>query len=761
MEVFDNNETITINQKLIAENVSLKLKLLELENTLNSLKHTIHDKFIAANLEEAKRNPEQENVLFYRQIIDTINDGVIIITADHKIIQCNKILAALLNLPFEKIIGHPIQTFIYKRDLNVFEAFIKSGLKESNSCELRVLNSLGEKTPVLLSGNCQKSDNSETCIIVSDLTKLKKYRDNLEKTKKRLKGIGVQQTNKLNAINKELKNEILERKKLEVKLLDSKERYQSLIESSPDGVIVHQNGLFVYANSVALQLYGAESLEQLQTKTVLDLIHPDDRPTIKMRMQQGMGGQKVPLMETRILDFNNKITNVESVGSRINFQGKPSVQIIIRDITERKKREFELLKLNQTLRALDKSSQAMVRAKDEISYLEEVCKIIINDCFYSMVWIGYAQEDELKTVRPMAYAGFEKGYLETLGLTWSDTERGKGPTGTCIRTGKMYMCRNMLTDPNFAPWRDQALKRGYASSIALPMSMNGKTFGALTIYSREPDPFTSDEAELLNEIANDLAYGITAIRWRIAQQEAEEQLQKYTAELKELNATKDKFFGIIAHDLKNPFASMLGSAEILSNNPNQFDPETIKKFASIMYNAAKSGYSLLENLLEWSRAQTGTIIYQPQKISIKEVIYQNITNVSAMALNKKILVQAEVSNDLEVIADLNMVNTILRNLLTNAIKFSYSGGNVSVKADKKKDEVILSVKDNGIGIPKEDLNKLFKIDIKYTNIGTAEERGTGLGLLLCKEFVEKHGGRIWVESETGKGSVFKFTIPVF
>jgi len=171
--------------------------------------------------------------------------------------------------------------------------------------------------------------------------------------------------------------DVTERRKMEAKLHESYERYQSLVESSPDGVIVHQNGKFVYANSVALQIYGATSLEQLQTRTVLELIHPEDRSIINTRMQQGMGGIKIPLAETRILDFNSKITYVESVGSRIYFQGEPSVQIIIRDISERKKKEFELLKLNQTLRALDKSSQAMVRAKDETSYLDEVCKIII------------------------------------------------------------------------------------------------------------------------------------------------------------------------------------------------------------------------------------------------------------------------------------------------------------------------------------------------------------------------------------------------
>lgn len=183
-------------------------------------------------------------------------------------------------------------------------------------------------------------------------------------------------------------------------------------------------------------------------------------------------------------------------------------------ITDRKKREVELRRLNRTLKAHNNSSRAMMRAEDESRYLDEVCRIVVEDCGHAMVWIGYAEDDKGKTVRPVAYSGFEEGYLETLKITWADTERGRGPTGTAIRTGKPSTCRNMLTDPEFEPWREQALKRGYASSIVLPLIANDRAFGAITIYSREPDPFTEDELKLLSALAADLAYGITAIRLR-------------------------------------------------------------------------------------------------------------------------------------------------------------------------------------------------------------------------------------------------------
>jgi len=196
------------------------------------------------------------------------------------------------------------------------------------------------------------------------------------------------------------------------------------------------------------------------------------------------------------------------------------------DISELKKKDNMLQRLNKTLAALSKSSQVMVQSNDEAEYLHQVCNIVKQDCGYAMVWIGFAEESEAKSINPVASAGFEDGYLENILLSWDDTEFGKGPTGTAIRTGKTSGCFNILTDPNFIPWREEALKRGYTSSLAIPLINGEKTFGALTIYSRELDPVTDDEVKLLNELANDLAYGIIAIRLKEAHREAQEALSK-------------------------------------------------------------------------------------------------------------------------------------------------------------------------------------------------------------------------------------------
>ena len=201
---------------------------------------------------------------------------------------------------------------------------------------------------------------------------------------------------------------------------------------------------------------------------------------------------------------------------------------VFEDITERKKTEEELRKINRHLRAIGNSNQALLHASDERLLTQEVCNIIVNDCGYALVWVGFAEYDMHKTVRPVAFAGFDKDYIDALDVTWNEkSRRGRGPTGTVIRTGKPYICKNMQNDLNFKPWRTEAKKRGYTASCVLPLTgFDGKTFGALNIYSKESNPFSKEEVDLLSELANDFAYGIMTLRLKNESEKAEEKLRK-------------------------------------------------------------------------------------------------------------------------------------------------------------------------------------------------------------------------------------------
>ncbi len=237
------------------------------------------------------------------------------------------------------------------------------------------------------------------------------------------------------------------------------------------------------------------------------------------------------------------------------------------------------------------------------------------------------------------------------------------------------------------------------------------------------------------------------------------ELDKLNTELKEIVATKDKFFSIIAHDLKEPFNTMIGFSDLLLKTIDQKDPAQIKEMVRHIFNSSMHGFELLNNLLEWSRSQTGRIEFKPDYLRIKEVISSVTGLLQDTADKKKIELSIIDENDLTVWADSKMVETVVRNLVTNALKFTRPGGKIIISCTDNQEDARLSVEDNGVGMGKEQLENLFRIDKHLSTPGTENERGTGLGLLLCREFIKRHGGEIRVESEPGKGSRFGFSLP--
>ena len=239
----------------------------------------------------------------------------------------------------------------------------------------------------------------------------------------------------------------------------------------------------------------------------------------------------------------------------------------------------------------------------------------------------------------------------------------------------------------------------------------------------------------------------------------EKKLRESEANLKELNATKDKFFNIIAHDLRNPFNAIVGYSSLLVNDLQEEKYKDSLEFAQIILKSSNAALNLLSNLLEWSRSQTGKIKFKPEILNLNEVINEAIESALDYAEQKSIEAKILLPENISVYADKDMLSSVLRNLISNAIKFTNKGGTINVEAVEKPDEILVSIRDNGIGIKQQVLENLFRLDINQTITGTEGEKGTGLGLLLCKEFVEKHNGKIWVESEPGKGSKFFFTLP--
>lgn len=245
-----------------------------------------------------------------------------------------------------------------------------------------------------------------------------------------------------------------------------------------------------------------------------------------------------------------------------------------------------------------------------------------------------------------------------------------------------------------------------------------------------------------------------------------EKLLASSEELAKANAAKDKFFSIIAHDLRGPVTSTMALAQLISSESAGYKPEEHSQMMQLLQNSLSNTSKLLENLLVWSQSQTNSIVFAPVTLNLYAVVESNAELLSVVASEKNIGVQYDIDRNIEVYADREMMNTVVRNLLSNAFKFTNDNGLVTITGKITDAEtwqgqcVEVSISDNGLGMTEAVLNSLFVIDKKTTSIGTRNEKGTGLGLLLCKEFVEKHKGIIWAESVPGEGSRFTFQLPV-
>jgi signal transduction histidine kinase len=261
----------------------------------------------------------------------------------------------------------------------------------------------------------------------------------------------------------------------------------------------------------------------------------------------------------------------------------------------------------------------------------------------------------------------------------------------------------------------------------------------------------------------------------IALQAEQERLRIENEMLGKLNADKDKFFSIMAHDLRGPFTPLLGNAELLMMTADRLPPKDIKEMSATIYRSARNALGLLEGLLTWARLQMGRMEYQPLPLDLQDMVQQTVRVLREVAEAKGIRLLNQVSPDVGVYADGNMLNTVLRNLINNAFKFTPIGGQVTVSTQLRiknyelgvgheelsPNYLEVSIADTGVGMSAETQQKLFKLDQYVTTVGTANEKGTGLGLIICREMITKCGGQIWVESEVGRGTVVKFTLQLY
>jgi len=509
--------------------------------------------------------------------------------------------------------------------------------------------------------------------------------------------------------------DITERKQIEVALVESERKLNEAQHVGNVGSWEYDfvNQKLFWSDQVYLMYeLSKESYVPDMDKAFLST-HIDDQKNLEDKYFDSLKNKTNFDLESRIITSSGAIKHIMTrASSKFDKEGNPIRMLgTIVDITERKVAEEAL-----------KTSEEKYR--------------LITENTADVIWILNLSKQKFTYISPSVYN--LRGYTQDEAMSQTLTE------ALTPESLKIVINGVERTLPEFLEYKDTNRTR-QLNEIQQPC----KNGDIIWIEVATQYQFNAEgEVEVLGVSRN--------IEQR---KRMEEVLHKSEASLKASNAAKDKFFSIIAHDLKSPFNSILGLSEYLVEQVHERKIKEFEKIADTIKTSARNTFELLTNLLEWSRSQTGKLEFCPEHFELTKTIEQVIKLANDAARQKSITISHDLPKDIIVYADKHMLETVLRNLVTNAIKYSHVGGLIEIKIEPYPEKCVVTISDNGVGIPKEAINKLFNIGATFSTRGTRNEHGTGLGLIICQEFIEKHNGKIWVESEVGKGSDFRFSIP--
>ncbi len=491
------------------------------------------------------------------------------------------------------------------------------------------------------------------------------------------------------------------RKLAEQAMKESEQKLRSIFDNTSSAIAIQSDKQIFLVNKAWEKITGY-SAEDAKTLSPNKIIHPQERDTItEINIKRPIGVEVPDSYHSHIITKQGEEKWVDLSESVIDYEGSKAILIVASDITERKLADLELRKLS-------------------IGIMNSPSSIVITDI-----------DGIIEYVNPY--------FTELTGYSFDEVV-GKNPKILNSGNNPKEIYKDM--------WN--TILNGEVWNGTLE---NKKKSGELYWESARIAPIFDD---------NQIVVSFIAVKEDITEQKRyQEMIEQSEHDLRALNAKKDKFFSIIAHDLRSPFVGLVGITDLLKDNYSELSEEKIQYYLKYANEAAHSVFKLLENLLEWAKSQTGKIEFNPERIDLTELIQDAFGVVNLNAQNKEIHLLNYAYTDVQLSADKNMVFTILRNLLSNAIKYTPRNGKIEVDAKAKERYMVISIKDSGVGIPKDKQKGLFNIEENYSTKGTEKEQGSGLGLVICKEFVEKHGGEIWCKSEEGVGSTFSFSLPVF
>jgi PAS domain S-box-containing protein len=541
------------------------------------------------------------------------------------------------------------------------------------------------------------------------------------------------------------------------------------------------------------RIFGVSPMQFKATyETFLDLVHPDDRDLVKSSIDKALYENEPYSIDHRIRlpDGSERVVH-EQAETQFDEEGNAVRMLgMVQDITERKEAEEKLMEYSRDIFALADSSNVISAVPLTEDLYSAICNIAIKNFNLKMAWIGLMEEGSYD-VKPVAQSGFEAGYLSTVKIKWDDSPAGNGPTGIAIKTKGAAVMNNISTDPAYAVWRLDAIKREYRSSMAVSLiDSEANVIGVLNLYSSVPDFFSKRKQRLFYIFAN---YAAVAIENRTLIEDLEEKVRDRTREIEvakfeaeAASRAKSDFLSNMSHELRTPLNSIIGFSEMMFDGMAGPINEKQKDFLGEVIDSAGHLLLLINDILDLSKIEAGKMRIRTTEIDLKGLTESSLSMFREKMIKHNIKAGLEIDGGIgNIVADEMKIKQVLCNLLSNALKFTPDGGTVGVSVRNTRictrktgpddsqqietggngsrnivDAVEFSVRDTGPGINEDDMERLFQPFEQLENSHLNKHEGTGLGLALCKRIVELHGGRIWVESEAGKGSDFKFIIPV-